>query len=130
MGLGDRVTITGWVLEEELPSYLRLGDIAIYPMADNLINRAKSPAKLLELMVMGLPIVAHRVGETSEFLGDTDVLVEESNLKGMGEAVSALLSDPARRQELGEKARERVWSRFNWDHLSEVAEQAYAAATK
>jgi glycosyltransferase involved in cell wall biosynthesis len=130
MGLGDHVTITGWVPEEDLPAQLRLGDVAIYPMADNLINRAKSPAKLLELMVMGLPVVAHRVGETSEFLGDAGVLVEEGNLQGMGDAVSALLSDPTRSRLLGEKARERVWSRFNWDRLCQAAEQAYAMATK
>jgi hypothetical protein len=29
---------------------------------------------------------------------------------------------------LGERARARVWSRFNWDHLSEQAEEAYRYA--
>ena len=47
------------------------------------------------------------------------------DVRGMGEAVSALLKDPERRRTLGERAKVRVCSRFNWGGLSEVAERAY-----
>jgi glycosyltransferase involved in cell wall biosynthesis len=125
MGLGDSVTVLGRVPEEQLPAVLSSGDIALYPMEDTLLNRAKSPVKLLEPMLMALPVVAHRVGQTPEFLGDTGVLVEAGNLEAMSEAVAALLSDAERRKRLGEKARERVWAEFNWERLSGVAERAY-----
>ena len=94
-------------------------------MADNLINRAKSPVKVLEPMVTGLPIVAHRVGQAAEFIGDAGVLVEPGNLRAMAEAVSALLSDEEKRKSLGERAQRRVWEQFNWEELSRVAERAY-----
>jgi glycosyltransferase involved in cell wall biosynthesis len=113
------------VPEADLPAYLSLGDVALYPMSDNLINRAKSPVKLLEPMVMGLPIVAHRVGQVVEFLGDTGVLVQPGDVRGMAEAASALLGDPGRQKRLGERARQRVWAEFNWEKLSGVAEEAY-----
>jgi glycosyltransferase involved in cell wall biosynthesis len=127
LGLGESVTVLGRVPEEQLPVVLAGGDIALYPMEDTLLNRAKSPVKLLELMLMGLPVVAHRVGQTPEFLGDAGVLVEAGNLEAMSEAVAALLSDAERRKRLGEKARERVWAEFNWGRLSEVAERAYVS---
>ena len=125
LGLQDNVVITGRVAEEDVPAYLSMGDVALYPMADNLITRAKSPVKVLEPMLMGLPIVAHRVGQAAEFIGDAGVLVEPGNLLEMADAASTLLSDPARRKQLGEKARERVWTKFNWERLCLKAEQAY-----
>lgn len=127
-GLGESVTVMGRVPEEQLPAVLSAGDVVLYPMEDTLLNRAKSPVKLLELMVMGLPIVAHKVGQTPEFLGDTGVLVEAGDVEAMSDAIAALLSEPERRKRLGEAARRRVWAEFNWERLSGAAERAYLAA--
>jgi glycosyltransferase involved in cell wall biosynthesis len=127
-GIAARVVVTGRVAEEKVPQYLALGDVLLYPMADTLINRAKSPVKVLEPMLMGLPVVAHRVGQAAEFLGDTGMLVEPGDLGGMARAASRLLTHPDQARALGERARTRVWSRFNWDHLSEQAEEAYRYA--
>lgn len=126
MGLAEYVAFAGRVAEAGLPAHMALGDVALYPMADNLINRAKSPVKLLELMVAGLPIVAHRLGQSPEFLGDAAILVEPGDLPGMGAAASTLLANPGLRTRLAERARARVWSKFNWERLSETAERAYA----
>jgi glycosyltransferase involved in cell wall biosynthesis len=128
MGLSGSVAITGRVPEDALPAYLSLGDVAIYPMADTLLNRAKSPVKVIEPMLMGIPIVAHRVGQAAEFVGDAGILVEPGNLDAMGRAVSDLLDDRNRRNLLGAMAEQRVWARFNWESLSSVAERAYVVA--
>jgi glycosyltransferase involved in cell wall biosynthesis len=93
-------------------------------MADTLINRAKSPVKVLEPMLMGLPLVAHHVGQAAEFIGDAGVLVPPGDLGGMAAAVSELLANPARRKALGTKARDRVWRSFNWERLCIAAEDA------
>jgi glycosyltransferase involved in cell wall biosynthesis len=130
MGLGSRVAITGRVPEEQLPAYLSTGTVAIYPMADTLLNRAKSPVKVIEPMLMGLPMVAHRVGQAAEFVGDAGVLVEPGNLDEMARAVSSLLSDRRRRNLLGSMAEQRIWSRFNWESLSGVAERMYRLASE
>ena len=47
---------------------LTAAQVALYPMRDTLINRAKCSAKLLDLMVLGCPIVTHRVGQQGEYL--------------------------------------------------------------
>jgi glycosyltransferase involved in cell wall biosynthesis len=127
-GMGEQVVVAGRVPENLLPAYLSLGDVAVYPMADTLLNRAKSPMKVIEPMVMGLPIVAHRVGSVAEFIGDTGLLVPPGNLEGMAAGVSRLLSNPNLRSLLGAKAQQRVWSRFNWDDLSGIAERMYTTA--
>jgi glycosyltransferase involved in cell wall biosynthesis len=127
-GLGERVITVGYLPEAQLPSYLALGDVALYPMEDNLINRAKSPVKVLEPMVMGLPMVAHRVGEVAEFLGDCGVLVPPSDLDEMAAGASLLLADPGLRNTLATRASERVWANFNWETISLSAEAAYKKA--
>ena len=128
MGLADRVAITGRVPEDALPAYLSLADVAIYPMADTLLNRAKSPVKVIEPMLMGIPIVAHRVGQAADYIGNTGILVEPGNLYAMADAVCELLNDRPRRARLGAMAEQRVWSCFNWESLSAVAEGMYNAA--
>ena len=47
--MAQSVVAVGRVPEESLPSYLTLGDVALYPMEDNLINRAKSPVKVMRV---------------------------------------------------------------------------------
>jgi glycosyltransferase involved in cell wall biosynthesis len=126
--MGGQAVITGYLLEADLPAHLALADVALYPMRDNLINRSKSPMKLLEQMVMGLPVVAHNVGQVPHFLSDTGLIVEPGSLRDMSEAVSLLLGNPELRKQLGEKAQERVWAEFNWERLSEVAERVYDVA--
>jgi glycosyltransferase involved in cell wall biosynthesis len=128
MGLTPHLAITGRVPEAALPAFLSLADVAIYPMADTLLNRAKSPVKVIEPMLLDIPIVAHRVGQAAEFVGDAGVLIEPGNLEAMALAVSALLKDPSRRAHLGAKAEQRVWTHFNWRTLSAAAERMYNAA--
>ncbi len=124
----EGVTLLGYLPEADLPSHLSSAGVALYPMSDNLINRAKSPVKLLEQMLMGLPIVAHRVGQTPEFLGNTGVLVEAGDVATMSVAASALLSNRERAIDLGQSARRRVLQEFDWDRLSLAAEEAYRVA--
>jgi glycosyltransferase involved in cell wall biosynthesis len=125
MGLREHVVMAGYVQGDDLLACLSLADVCIYPMQDTLLNRAKSPMKVLEPMLLGIPMVAHRVGQAAEFVGDGGVLVRPGDLPDMASTVSALLRDPALRARLGQRAEARVWERFNWEHLSQVAEAAY-----
>jgi glycosyltransferase involved in cell wall biosynthesis len=129
-GIDDRLVIMGRVPEEKLPAYISLADVALYPVEDTLLNRAKSPIKVLEPMLMGIPMVAHRVGQAAEFIGNAGVLVEPGNLEGMAQALAALLGNSERRHELAERARDRAWRQFNWEKLSAVAERAYSTVAR
>ena len=126
-GIEDSIVMAGYVSGDRLPAYLSLGGVCVYPMEDTLLNRAKSPVKVLEPMVLGLPMVAHRVGEVAQFVGDAGVLVAARDVDGMGREVARLLGDGGERVRLGELARRRVWGEFGWEGLSARAEGAYLA---
>ncbi|MCP4361264.1 MAG: glycosyltransferase family 4 protein, partial [Chloroflexi bacterium] len=55
-GLMAAVTDTGWVEPDELPAVLSQGDVGLYLMADTLLNRAKCPVKLADMLALGIPV--------------------------------------------------------------------------
>ena len=131
-GLGEKLVYAGWVSEEELPAYLSVGDVAYYPMDDNLINRASGSMKLLELLVAGRAVVTDAVGENREVLEDrrSGWLTPAGDISAQAEALVTLLQSPEMRRSLGEAARRRVWQEYDWGYLVERAERAYSLARK
>jgi glycosyltransferase involved in cell wall biosynthesis len=129
-GIGAAIDNRGWVAPEQIPTLLAGADLALMPMNDTLINRARGLAKLLELMAAGLPIVAGRVGQVAEYIEDgrSGLLVPPQNPAAMAQAALRLLGDQALRARLGLAARERATQFFNWDYLALQAEAAYRVA--
>jgi len=119
-----------WMDHALVPDYLAAADLAIYPYRDTLVNRAKCSAKIIDYMAMGLPIVASRVGQNMEYIehGVSGLLAEPGEADSFAQMVLAVLADPHRAKAMGQAARERVWSRFDWDKLVERVEAAYQYA--
>jgi len=128
--LGNAITHLPWVEWSELPATLAVGDVAILPYDDTLINRAKCSIKTLDLMAAARPIVADAVGQSREYLehGVSGLLVPPEEPAAFGAAVTDLLADPARRQALGSAAEERAWATFSWEHLVTRVEKLYDRA--
>jgi glycosyltransferase involved in cell wall biosynthesis len=127
-GVAAAIDYRGWVEPPQIPALLAAADLALAPMNDTLINRARGLAKLLELMSAGLTVVAGRVGQAAEYIEDgrSGVLVPPHDPAALARAVLALLEDQAARAQLGQAARERVVQHYNWDRLALAAEAAYA----
>jgi glycosyltransferase involved in cell wall biosynthesis len=122
------ISVLGWVEPEDLPATFAAADVAVVPWADTPSNRARHSAKVLELMVAGLPIVAYAVGELPATLGDAGVLVEPGDGAAYARAIVALFGDAERARRLGVAARARVLARYTWKELAEVAVEAYRTA--
>ncbi len=125
-GVAAAIDDRGWVEPAQIPALLAAADLALVPLDDTLINRARCSAKMLELMTAGLPIVAGRVGQVMEYIedGHSGVLVPPGDPAALARAVLALLADAPLRARLGQAARERV-AHYTWDHLAPRAEAAY-----
>jgi glycosyltransferase involved in cell wall biosynthesis len=126
-GIAAAINFYGWVEPHAIPALLASADLALVPMNDTLINRARGLAKLLELMSAGLPIVAGNVGQVAEYIedGHSGVLVAPGDSAALARATLALLADPALRVRLGQGARARVTQHYTWDKLSLAVEAAY-----
>jgi glycosyltransferase involved in cell wall biosynthesis len=128
-GLAGMIDYRGWLEPAAIPAALAATDVALSPLDDTLINRARGLAKLLELMAAGLPIVASRVGQAAEYIEDgrSGLLVPPGDPGALARAVLALLADADTRARLSAGALARV-AEYRWDTLARVAERAYQRA--
>jgi glycosyltransferase involved in cell wall biosynthesis len=67
-----------------------------------------------EYMAAGLPVVASRIGQLAELIGDgvTGLLCQPGNPEDLAEALERLLHDPRLRTSLGQAARAAVLQNF------------------
>jgi glycosyltransferase involved in cell wall biosynthesis len=128
-GFTSRVTHVGWAQGDELLGYFAASDLAVCPFEDTLLNRARCPAKLVDLMAAGLPVVADDVGQAGEYIEHlvSGYLVRPGDVESFATGVVRLLRDGKLRTALGMEARRRMMEGFSWSTLVEVAERAYAA---
>ncbi|MDD2308638.1 MAG: glycosyltransferase family 4 protein [Desulfuromonadaceae bacterium] len=126
-GFSAALVMAGWTEAELLPGLLAAGDLAVYPFDDNLVNRAKCPAKLTELLRSGIPVVADRVGQIPEYL--TPELQSQLCTPGDVQAMSArcveLLQNRPLCRELGAAARHYILQHFSWTESAARLEQMY-----
>jgi glycosyltransferase involved in cell wall biosynthesis len=127
-GLAAGIVYAGWVPAEQVPAYLALGRVAIYLLDDTLINRTKCAVKLIDLLAAGVPVVADRVGQNSEYIrdGECGLLVSPGDEQTFVAATLRLLRDPQQARRLGDAARRRIQEHFAWKRLAVQAEQAYS----
>ncbi|HSZ14908.1 MAG TPA: glycosyltransferase family 4 protein [Solirubrobacteraceae bacterium] len=83
-----------------------------------------NPWALLEAMACATPVVSTRVGGIPELLdeGRAGVLVDHGDRRALRETLLALLADPQRREQLGERARE--WCERRYDARVQFASLA------
>jgi len=127
LGFADALIMTGWVEPEQLPELLACADLAVYPFEDTLINRAKCPAKLTELLRSGIPVVADMVGQIPGYLapqlhaflctpGDTDLMAENC---------VELLINRDKCLALGQAGRDYIMAQFRWPDYASKLDQFY-----
>lgn len=124
----DRVVRTlGWVNAADLPDLFAAADAAVYPLDDTLLNRAKCPMKLVDLLLAGVPVVADDVGQAREYIADgcTGRLVRPGDVDAMADAVAELLRDPNRARALGAAARRAIPARWSWSTQARAIADAF-----
>lgn len=114
-GLTDRVTLTGWVGHDAVPSLVRSVDIAVapYPPLDDFYF---SPLKLYEYLAAGRAVVASAIGQVEQAIDDgrTGLLVPAGDPSGLANALERLCRDEPLRRSLGQAAFAAAQG-FTWD---------------
>ncbi len=126
-GFGEALLMAGWVEPAELPDYLAAGDVAIYPFADNLINRCKCPAKLTELLMAEKAVVGDRVGQVAEYVRDgvSGLLCDPGDCQTMAARTVELLRNKEGGHALGRAGRQYLLEHFNWRDYSVQLDRFY-----
>jgi glycosyltransferase involved in cell wall biosynthesis len=127
-GIEDKVFFMGSVPHNLIPQYIGAADVCVACFEDNEVTVCKSPLKIVEYLASGKPIVASLVGETRNMVGGAGFLVEPGDCHSLAHAIISVLGDPELRAEMGQRARQRAESRYNWGNTAESLLKTYATA--
>jgi glycosyltransferase involved in cell wall biosynthesis len=116
MGFAGALIMAGWLEPHEIPDYLAAADVALYPLDDTLVNRAKCPAKLTEIIRAGVAVVADRVGQAEEYIREdhTGLLCAPEFPDEMIDKAVDLLQDQQRRTRFAEAGKQYLEEQFSW----------------
>jgi glycosyltransferase involved in cell wall biosynthesis len=116
-GYDKNIYFTGMVNHEEIPFLINLADICVAPLRIG----TGSPIKVFEYMACGKPVVTSRI-EGLEFIEAEGAgrLTPPEDITGLEEALSELIEEPRKREDMGLKGRQIARERFSWE--SRVAE--------
>lgn len=113
-GLTDKLTITGWVSWQQVPSLLGDTDICVDPAPATDVNTRSTMVKIAEYMALGRPVVAFDLLETRRTAGDTAALVPPGDIEAFADAILHLSENSTERERLADLGRRRanqlVWT--------------------
>lgn len=120
LGMGDRILFAG--RRQNVREILAAADIHCLPSVDD-------PCALvhIEAMAMKTPAVAVRAGGAPELIDDgvTGLLSAPDDVEALAANLTALISDPDRRQEMGLAGRRRVLEHLNARRMAWEVEAVY-----
>jgi glycosyltransferase involved in cell wall biosynthesis len=113
-GLERRVTFTGRVPHSDIPQYIATCDIGVSPRT----TFYASPMKVLEYMATGIAVIAPRLPNLQDLIQDgvNGMLFQPEDADNLSAALQALIDDPQRRCQLGQRARATVLRGRTWQH--------------
>jgi glycosyltransferase involved in cell wall biosynthesis len=112
--LGDRCRVLGEVDDAQLAGLYERCAVFCYP---SLAEGFGLP--VLEAMAAGAAVLTSDRSSLPEVGGDAVAYADPTDIGAIAAGLAELLSDPARRADLGERARARA-ATFSWDRTAEV----------
>jgi glycosyltransferase involved in cell wall biosynthesis len=118
LGVADRVDFLGWVAPADVPALLQSARIGCCPLpqgVDHVSDSFTVPLKMLQMMGLGLPIVATDIGPVRNLVEHEvhALLPPPSAPSALADAARRLIGDEALSRRLGSAARARAES-YAW----------------
>jgi glycosyltransferase involved in cell wall biosynthesis len=114
---------------EMVPGFLRALDVLVLPSVTiPPLHREQFGRVLVEAMAAGVPVIGSSSGAIPEVIGDAGLVVPESDPRALAVAIDQVLGDPALRQRLVERGKQRVAARFAWSVVAEQTCELFRSA--
>jgi len=119
LNLSDRVVLTGFVPDEDIPLLYALADVYVFP---SFYEGFGLP--LLEAMACGTPIVSSNATSLPEIAEDAALLIDPYNIRAMATGIYQALTDQSLRATLIKRGLKRV-RYFSWYKTAEETLKMY-----
>lgn len=116
LGLGSAAVLTGQVPWEEVPQWYSLIDVFAAPRRDLPFTRLVTPLKPYEAMAMERAVIVSDLPALREMVveGVNGLFMRPGDAEDLADIARGLMTDPARRRDLGRSAREWVIANRAW----------------
>ena len=128
--LDDDVAFLGWCDDRQIVELLSTASVALSPESRNPLNDRSTMIKVAEYMAMERPVVAFDLPESQFTAGDAALFARSGDVEAFAANLDALLSDGARRAEMGRAGRERIERELSWGASVEALLAAYERAAR
>lgn len=124
-GLADRITLTGSLLDSDLPAIYHAADLFVLPS----IHRSESLGiVLLEAMAAGLPLISTELGTGTSYVNrheETGLVTPPGDADALAAAINRLLRNEDLRRRFGEAAQRRAGRDFSLTQMLDATERIY-----
>jgi glycosyltransferase involved in cell wall biosynthesis len=125
-GLAGTAVFAPPVSHEEVCGYIAAADVGLSPIEPIPLYEVSSPAKFIEMLGMGCPVVASDIPEQRNILeasgGGVCVPYDPASFAG---ATIDLLKDPEAAKEMGARGRRYAREHRSFDRLTDMVEEVY-----
>jgi glycosyltransferase involved in cell wall biosynthesis len=128
LGLGDYVTFTGRVSDQQMLEMLNTADVCVNPDVANDMNDKSTMNKIMEYMALGKPVVQFDLAEGRFSAQEASLYAEKNNEIDLAWKIIQLLDDPEARAMMGSFGRNRVETELEWKYEVPRLLRAYDAA--
>jgi glycosyltransferase involved in cell wall biosynthesis len=111
---GDRVRICTDVTHDQVPPFLNAMDVMCAPSQTTPTWKEQFGRMVVEAFASGVALIGSDSGEIPHVIQDAGVIVGEQDEPGWTRAITELLEDPARREELAARGLRRAHEEFAW----------------
>ncbi|MEY2976889.1 MAG: glycosyltransferase family 4 protein [Prochlorotrichaceae cyanobacterium] len=113
-----------WIIQLEklpyakMPETIAAADLVVIPQRDHPSAQAQFPLKLTDAMAMARPILATRVGDIPEILGDTGFLTNPEDPASLAQAIEMIFDNFAEAEQRAEQARLRCQQHYSLEAMA------------
>jgi glycosyltransferase involved in cell wall biosynthesis len=125
LDLGDYVTFTGRVPDQQMLEMLNTADVCVNPDVANEMNDKSTMNKIMEYMALGKPIVQFDLTEGRYSAQEASLYAEKNDERDMARKILQLLDDPELRTKMGRFGRSRVENELEWKYEAPKLFAAY-----
>jgi glycosyltransferase involved in cell wall biosynthesis len=123
LGIGNKVTFTGWISDTELVQRYARSTIAVVP---SVYEGFGFPAA--EAMACCVPVISTTGGALPEVVGKAGILVPPADAAALAKSILVLLDHPDHARALANDGFQRVHRHFTWNKAAQRTVAAYRDA--
>ena len=118
--LSEYFYFSGWVRQKELARYISASDIGLVILPDILSAQGRVTLKEFEYWACGIPVVAPRLPALEEVIEErkTGFFYQPDDFESLAEKIMLLIEDKDLRKKMGQRGRELVKEKFEWQELA------------